>query len=47
MLNPIPNSDRFKSPNMLNRVPVRPMKSAPKLSKKIFLEKKVTSRVRK
>ena len=47
MLIPMPNSDRFNRPNMLNSVPVRPMKSAPRLSKNIFLEKKVTRRVRK
>ena len=47
ILIPIPNSDRFNRPNMLNNVPVSPMKSAPRLSKNIFLEKKVTSRVRK
>ena len=47
MLNPMPNSDRFNSPKMLNNVPVRPMKSAPRFSKNILLEKKDTRRVRK
>ena len=43
----IPNSARFKYPNILDRVPYKPIKSAPRLVRKIFLEKKDKKRVMK
>lgn len=36
---PIPNSAKFKNPNILLSVEVRPTNSSPRKSKNIFLEK--------
>ena len=36
---PIPSSAKFRKPNKLERVPLRPIKSTPRQSKNIFLEK--------
>jgi hypothetical protein len=43
----MPSSARFRNPKRLSRVPVNPIKSAPSVSKKIFLEKKDSARFRK
>ena len=44
---PIPNSARLRYPRIFPMVPVSPMKSAPRLSKKIFLEKNARMSERK
>ena len=45
MHRPIPISDKFRIPKILLSVPVRPMNSAPRLSRKIFLEKKARNKL--
>ena len=42
---PIPNSAKFNNPRIFPKVPVKPIKSSPNPSKKIFLEKKDTMSV--
>jgi hypothetical protein len=43
----IPSSARLRYPSILPSVPVSPINSAPRQSRKIFLEKKAKKRERK